>query len=354
MTQVAPPKRKSVFYAIFIDIMFTLLTFLMLRMGVKSRELSESQALAGQVPGLESTITVLSDKVEDGRAEKARGHRQGIAYQKVIRGKEKVIGNLAAELDKLNLEKGVLTGQVGSLSNANAVLQTSVDQLTADQKELQSRFRSGAPVTVVVMIDVTVSMQESIDELLASLAALCQFMPITSEEFRVGIVAFRQGVVAEFPITRILPKYEDRGQSQQAVLSFVDSLNAERALTDHLPVFKRATEMLKLAPPSGSQRQKEWLVLLGDTGPAELDGTAGYNSAERARKDLILRDAQQWVRQGQRAFVSLYAESDFTKQDPAAEESRQWFESLGKISANSKFYTAPSKLLVAILHASQD
>ena len=177
-------------------------------------------------------------------------------------------------------------------------------------------------------------------------------MPNASKDFRVGILAFRNGVVDRFPITPILPTYEDEGRSQKSVLEFLQNLSVEKSATDHLPVFREAFAMLQEAHPTPDAKRKERIIVLSDVGPSELDKQPGYSQAERETKDLITHEATEWAGNGNRAIEALFVESNYTAQDPATDEHREWFKSLGNVSPKSAFYTDGNALLRAILHAS--
>jgi len=326
MEKLEAPRRKSIVYAILTDVLFNLLVFFMLLVGTKSQELSVSQATASLVPKMEITIHGLKGQLEKTEKNLTQAHQMGARDKSIIDGQYRQIGDL----------------------------QDLVGQLESENKDTLARFRSGDAVTVIVLIDVTNSMSNSIVELQSSMATLFEFMPNTSKDFQVGILAFRKGVVARYPLTPVVPTYEDGGQSQRSVLAFIESLEAKQGRTDLLPVFQEAFSMFAKAHPNPNAERKERLIFLGDTGPSEIDEENDYSPSERDIKRRILRGVTQWARQGNRAVEALYVESDWTEKDPAAEESREWFKALGAVSPQSEFYTDTSALLRAILHASRD
>lgn len=313
-------------YAILFDVILQLLVMFMILVPWFFQRMRSSQAVASLVPEMEIRISGLEGQLEIGRRDLTQAHRNGGKLRSIINGKDRQIGDL----------------------------HDTVGQLTVDNGELRSRLRSGDPVTVVVLIDVTASMSEAIEVLRSSMAALFEFMPNTSSDFRVAILGFRNGVVVRFPVTPIVPVYQDGGKSQRSVLAFLQSLKAENGHTNHEPVFREALSMLAEAHPKIDAERKERIIFLGDMGPAELDRQVGYSLAEREAKSRILRSVAMWAQQGNRAVEALYAESNYTRQDPAAAESREWFEALGGVSQNSAFYTDTNALLRAILHASLD
>ena len=195
-------------------------------------------------------------------------------------------------------------------------------------------------------------MTQPIADLRAAIITLFEFMPNASKDFRVGILAFRQGVVNRYPITPILPKYEDSGQSQKSVLDFLGSLTAKQSATEHSSVFREALAMLKNTHPIPNVKRKERIVFLGDVGTSELDGQPGYSASERATKNRLTSGFTKWSSKGNRGVAALYAESNYNANDPSAAESRQWFKELGSVSPNSSYNADSNALLRAILNAS--
>lgn len=315
--------RKGLMFTIFTDILLTLVAVLMVlwqssaQQAVARRE--EIDGLSKEVGGLRGVLVETTEKL-------TKSQHHGNELQSIVEGQDLRIGELTETVGLLTYDNGVLS----------------------------SRIRSGDPVTLLVMIDVSQSMTEPIKELRSSLGALFEQLPNTSKDFRVGGLAFRRGVVSRFPITPIVPTYEDDGRSQTAALAFVESLRAEGGYTDHLPVFREAVAMLAKAHPKPEAELKQRIIFLGDVGPSELDGKPGFNAQERATKDRILSAVTKWAKVGNRAVASLYTESEFSAKDPSSAESRQWFEALGRVSPPSAFYSDTSSLLRAVLHATRE
>lgn len=332
--------RRSLFALLMTDVLFNLLAFYMLMVGVKTEALTTSEALAAEVPGLKKDVTGMKGMLAKAEEDLTKAKEQGDKAQSLLKGKDVKFGRLKKEFQ-------LLTSKLGGLKK-------TISQQDVVIKNFQKHFRAGKPITLLVMIDVTASMQQPIDDLLSALSAVCEYLPMTSKQFSVGILGFRQGVVAEFPVTPILPHYEDNSRSEQSVLNFVKSLRPVNAWTEQESVFERAKSMLQAAGSSADPESVVHIVYLSDTGPSELDGVVGYNATERQMKARILRSMQQWASRGQRGISSLYVESEYTKKDPAGSESRQWFEALGSVSESSGFYTDSSELLRALLKATRN
>ncbi len=318
-----PWKRRGIFYTILTDVLFNLLAFYMMLVGDRTEELTKIQAV---VPGLQKDIKGLRGELKKGKKELTRSKKQGDKYRAVIAGQDVQIGKF----------------------------QTTVKDLTGQISEIKKHFRAGAPVTIVILIDVSASLDKLIEDLLVSMSTLFESLPDTSKDFRVSILAFRYGVVAEFPLTQILPYSVDQGASQQSVLAFIELLTVQDSFTNFLPVFKKAFVVLNEAHPRVDPARRERLILISDTGPSESDKRLGYSDEEQEVKRRLLSYTARWAKMGNRGVVTLYAESANAKQDPGGPESKQWFEDLGNVSQHSAFYTNSNHLLRAILRTSRD
>jgi len=329
---------RGIVYTLLTDVLFTLLAFYMMKIGVKSRELVTIQVVASQVPGLEKSITGYQGKLLEVENILANAHKKGRDLRSVIDGKETEIGDLKKVVGKVHLENGALKGKV--------------QELEGDIEK--SRFRSGAPFTLLVVIDITQSMTEPLEALREAIAALFEVLPNTSKDFRVAVLAMRHGVVARYEVTQILPTYEDEGRSQATVLDFLDSLEVQKSHTDHLPVFREAIGMLSQAHSDADSDRRIRLLFCGDVGTSEVDEKPGYSAEERKIKNRILNGVKKWTTLGNHAVTSLYAESKYTEQDPSSDESREWFKALGSVSPQSHFYSDSSEMLRAVFRASRE
>ena len=291
-------KRRNIFYTILTDVLFNLLAFYMLTNG-----------------GLQEQVGQLTNE---------------------NRGFEIQIGNL-------NIENGGLKQTISNQGKLIGSLQDEIDKY--------ARFRSGKAVTAILLLDVSGSMGGPIEQLGIGMEAICEIMPNRSKDFRVGILAFRKGVIARYPITQILPAYEDNGNSQQAVLSFIQALKPDDGWTEHESVFQEAVKAVSNAHEKPDPDREVIVVLMGDVGPSELDGKLGYTRSERDTKQRILSSMKKWASRGNNSVKTLYAESNHTRDDPSRAESKQWFEDLGAVSPKSASYSDTTSLLQAIYHA---
>lgn len=345
-------RLRTLFITLFADISILLLAIFVLREDGKSKLLAASELKAAGVPGMEEKITGLQGELDEANTALTQARDEGAELDSVLENQETRFGDLKNQLDLTSSENGDLKKKLGRLNTQNGQLTATVGELTGQLSTIQAHFRAGAPVTLVVLIDGTWSMEQLHADLRLSLSTLFEFMPNTSKDFRVGILLFRDGVIKEFPITQVLPIYEDKGHSQQAVLTFVDSFTAIRSHTDQLPVFQRAVQMIAAAHPQVDPTRKERILLLSDVGPSEADRIQGYSEAERKTKTRILSGMKKWAEHGNRGVAAIYAESQDSQQDPGAAESRQWFQKMGHVSPKSDFYTNANQALRAVLQAS--
>ncbi|MCA9026706.1 MAG: hypothetical protein KDA86_15975 [Planctomycetaceae bacterium] len=242
-----------------------------------------------------------------------------------------------------------MDGQERELADARDIITT----LKTANDELKGKLRTGPPVTLLLMPDLTQSMAEPLEMMRATMATLFEVLPNTSSDFRMGVLGFRDGVVATFDVTPILPTYEDGGRSQAAALDFLNQLSLVGAMTDHLPVFERAIETLENIHPGLDPERRIRIVFVGDVGPSEVDGQEGYSSVERQRKSQILTLLQRWASHGNRGIDAFYVENNWViAKDPARVENRAWFQAVGSVSPESQFYEDASHMLRAILQTS--
>lgn len=332
---------KNQFYVYLADLLIMLVSWFVLQNRTQSTALEVSQAAAAAVPGLQKVVKDIS-----GRLHEAKGEISGMQGQLAI-AKEKLT---QAKHDGES-HRSIVAGKDQQIG----MYQTTVKELTSQLSDIKKHFRAGPPVTLLVMIDVTQSMEHLINDLQEALAILFETLPNTSKDFQVGVIAFRAGVVEELPIMQVLPTYEDLGTSQQQVLSFVGSLRVQQSHVDYRPVFERAGGMLKKAHPTPDPKRKVRLVLISDTGCGEADDQLGYSAEEVQLKNDLVRSVQMWAAQGDRGVAALYAESENSRREGADQQlSQQWFIDLGSVSEKSASYTNSNHLLRAVLRASFD
>jgi hypothetical protein len=308
----------------YIDLMSIILICVLPLIAQQSKDLQGAQADAASVPKLKDTIEGLRGTVKSLSKGLSDSEKRGSGLRETIGDKDGEIGRM----------QGIVQGLSGRIG------------------ELEDQLRPGDPVTVLILIDVTNSMEPCIRELRVTLSTICEITASLSKDFRVGILAYRDGVVAEFPITPILPKYEDEGKSQAEVLAFVETLHSKPSWTRHLPVFERGMSMLRTAHPQIDPARRERVVLIGDAFTNEIDGKGSYSETERKEAQRIVAGLTKWAQQGNRAVEALYTDNFPDQVEEGETESREWFVALGQVSPQSASYDDSGLLLRAILHAS--
>lgn len=191
-----------------------------------------------------------------------------------------------------------------------------IGQLTTDLNSL----RPGGPVDAVFMIDTTGSTAPYHDHVKEALKALFRWAPRLSSELRIGVIAFRDGPVDIHPLRVIRPRHIDGGRSQDLLLDFVNDLTTQSSRTNHLPVFRKAFEMLGA---SRGQGRRAVAILVGDVGPSEIDERAGFSSSERQSAARIVDGVRRWVEGDMRTVAAIYLGKATT-----GSEEREWFRSL--------------------------
>lgn len=326
-----PPKsrRRNVASRIFIDLVLQVLAVFLVWTQAEQVRVASLERQAGLVPGLKTQVVSLGDQIG--------GYRAKVAGQ----------GALIQELgDRI----GAYRGKVSSLGQLVKNQGKTIGGYKSLVTDLRSKIPDDAPVTLLIVVDETWSMTAPHREIVSGTKTLCAFMSSRSESFRFGVISFRQGISRQLPIMGIRPTDEDGGASERKAMDFLATLKVKRSHTDHAPVLREAIRALEADARRDPQR-KFRLVFVGDVGPAELDGVAGYSGQERLVKEDLLKLVSDWAQSGDRAVASLYAESDWTRNDPAAAESRAWFKALGSVSEGSSFTTDTGELQRTIFHA---
>lgn len=328
---VRTSRRRNVASRIFVDLVLQLLAVLLVWSQSEQVRVASLERQAGLVPGLQTQVEILGDQIG--------------GYRTKVEGQGAVIEKMGVNLDAYRGRvdrQGLVIKQQGKVIGGFRSLVT----------DLRSKIPDDAPVTLLIVVDETWSMTAPHREIVSGTKTLCAFMSSRSESFRFGVISFRQGISKQLPIMEIRPTGEDGGASERKVMDFLATLTVKRAHTDHRPVLREAIRALEVDARHDPQR-KFRLVFVGDVGPAELDGVAGYSQQERLVKQDLLALVRRWAQPGDRAVASLYAESDWTKNDPASAESRAWFKALGSVSEGSSFTTDTGELQRTIFHAVQ-
>ncbi|OYP28478.1 hypothetical protein [Rhodopirellula sp. MGV] len=242
----------------------------------------------------------------------------------------------------------ILVLVMAALSNAeeeNRGLHRTIGGLETRIKRL-----SGRPLTLVVCIDISASMDDEIRALTAAIDATSVFLPVSSTRFELSILAFRKGTVAKLPLMEIKKGEIDGGRSREQAIDFVKSLSAESSPTEHRSVAREAYREFQRADPEFAKDRRELWVWIGDVFTAELDSDfESYSDAERHEAKSIVAAIKRWANTGgDRRVLAFFSEKSEAKTSAVTEESRAWFKALGEVNDRSVFETEISRLLVAI------
>ncbi|TWT43470.1 hypothetical protein [Botrimarina hoheduenensis] len=322
-------RRRNVASRVFVDLVLQMLAVFLVLAQSEQVRVASLERKAGLVPGLRTQVESLGDQIGGYRA---KVEKQGVVIQEMG-------DRLGAYRGKIDEQGLVIANQGKALGGYRSLV-----------KDLRSKIPDDAPVTLLIVVDETWSMTAPHREIVSGTKTLCAFMSSRSESFRFGVISFRNGISKQLPIMEICPTSEDGGASERKVMDFLATLKVRRSHTDHAPVLREAIRALEADARRDPQR-KFRLIFVGDVGPAELDGAVGYSSQEKLIKQDLLDLVHRWAQPGDRAVASLYAESDWTRNDPASAESRAWFEALGSVSEGSSFTTDTGELQRTIFHS---
>lgn len=256
-----------------------------------------------------------------------------------------MVGTLGVGLLMMILILVLVMAALNNAKDDNRGLHETIGGLETRIKRL-----SGRPLTLVVCIDVSASMDDEIRALTAAIDATSVFLPVSSTRFELSILAFRKGTVAKLSLMEIKKDEIDDGRSRQQAIDFVKSLSAESSPTEHRSVASEAYREFQHADPKFAKDRRELWVWIGDVFTAELDADyASYSDAERNEAKAIVTAIKRWANAGgDRRVLAFFSEKPDAKRSAVTEESRAWFKALGEVNDRSVFETEISRLLVAI------
>ncbi|TWU59591.1 hypothetical protein V7x_55010 [Crateriforma conspicua] len=232
--------------------------------------------------------------------------------------------------------------QQGIINRLTKDLGVLGEQLGEKTEEL-NKLRPGGPVDIVMIADCSDTMTPHHERLKKAQLSLFQWAPRLSSRCRVGVLGVRDGVVYRYPLTTINPPWKDGGKSQSQLIDFMTGVKTSPSLVNHAPAFDEALAML---PDSHRATRKQVIILLGDIGPSELDGSGYVFSAREmsVAKDVASR-VRRWAEKGSRSVGSIYVGPD---QQTSID--RKWFQSLAYPSGQN-FATDSTELFNVIFKA---
>lgn len=216
-------------------------------------------------------------------------------------------------------------------NDANVKRWQRAEAKARDEANKLAHFRKSKRVRVIFVLDCSGSMEEMISEGRETLKMLMETLPYALTSFEVGVVCHREGSIKQQPLTRIVRRKDDNGESIDAIKQFLDPIVATSGVT-------RINEAVDLALDDlgkGDGEQSDVVVICADVGPGDLYGlNHAQANALRARLDG-------WAnRSGKnRVVLSIYTPPRPESTPPDEEKHREFFESLGRVNKRSRFST---------------
>lgn len=178
-----------------------------------------------------------------------------------------------------------------------AQLEAKVERERREQAE--SKLREGTPIELVVLLDVSASMSAAIEELKLALKDLAGLLPRVTR-LKIGVIAYREKIVAEFPLTEMVAADKDGGESLRQFSEFLDTLAPVNGYAAVDLAFQRGFGMLDASPDKAS---RQVLALLADAASGEM------NHHQPGDDGRLVNQSRTWLEQPgrDRRGVALYA-----------------------------------------------
>ena len=137
--------------------------------------------------------------------------------------------------------------------------------LAKSQKELADAVAT-KPINLVVMIDATGSMDESIDNLKEALREIVTEVPKVTSQLKIGVIAYREKL-DEYPLTQVFPYAKDQGASANSLIRFVNSIEPKEGWANIAGAMSEGVQWLSRVTDS---KAKSVYIVVGDIGPYEM------------------------------------------------------------------------------------
>lgn len=261
-------------------------------------------------------------------------------------GQKTVIASLKGDVSDLQDALEETNNHLTEMTDTATTLQTVVQERDA----MISQLKAGEPLDLILVIDATYSMEEGIWHTLQTVKFLCGLLPRISTDVRISIASYRETLVDHIPFIQLKPKEEDGGQSMKEITDFIRSVEPVNGAANVADALARGARGL-----SRSGTRRSILVLIGDTGPFELQtvqsGKERITAAEQEVADLTVRTIAAWANEPgtDRRIVSFFVRSDGAARLGLESESMNWFRRLSTVNAQSHFCTTSNRFLEAML-----
>lgn len=217
----------------------------------------------------------------------------------------------SAEATELAQDDAVIASQ-----QANEARQAAED-LRRKNQALEAKMAKGTSIEFVAVIDVSASMSKAYEKLHTALLQLAKLVPrVTS--FKIGVLAYREGTIAEFPLQEIVNSDSDGGESLRRFEQFLSQIETSNGPSGIDRAMNRGLTMLD---ESGGEQMRQVFGVLADVGTGEM---SHHQTGDNQR---MIDRVDRWSRQvgRDRRVVSLYSGGLGEGDD------RTFFEGLGSL-----------------------
>ena len=235
-----------------------------------------------------------------------------------------------------------------------------LQELTQQLTNLEESVRAQG-LELVIAVDVSGSMGEALGHLVETIITIGKVLPKITPDFRVGIVAYRQGAndrepLHIFQLQQIVTEEKDGARSYGALKGFLGNLKASNGIAPIGIAVDKAIGMLSSA--AGYDGYQAFL-LLGDVGPYEVSSQDMIFTPQKKKYEVaIINKISNWVNGSEkRRIISLFSGSQPDQSMHQAyhvrhRESRRFFKDVAtKAGQPDNFTENPGKMLAYLLSA---
>lgn len=265
--------------------------------------------------------------------------------------------------DKLKQAEQMVVEQSEKLAQAKFERDNAreqLEELTSELAKLEESVQAQG-LELVIAVDVSGSMGQALGHLVETITTISKTMPIISPDYRVGIVAYRQGPndrspLQVFPLQQIHPEKKDGGKSFDRISSFLQGLEASNGSA---PVGLAVEKAIDMMSSSQGYNGYQVFLLLGDVGPYENSlNDLWFTQAKKRQEKVITNRISSWVHASdKRRVISLFSG---VVPDPSwqrgyhinYQESLRFFKEVAATSGQPENFTQnPGKMLAYLLNA---
>jgi hypothetical protein len=231
------------------------------------------------------------------------------------------------EIRILQLDNKVAPTRVKQIPGLSRAMGRAYDQAQQTLPPLVVRGVAGKPVSLIYLVDATVSWTQNQAEAFAAVESTAAHLPDHTPSTRIAILPYRsQPFTTSLPLTTIRNSSADRGSSRETLAAFLASIQAKPAQAD----LEAAWDATQRVWSTGEERQIA--VLVSDTVADETDPSAA---------DRLLEKTEQWVSSSRdRRLVVVYTGED------AHSEGADYLKSLAAAAGRQGFFCEGTSSMV--------